>query len=416
MDTSKPSSLRNIWIGVVFFLLSVPPGLWGPALPNILEAHGALWVIPYASAVGPVVAIFSSLVFASLADRRIEAQKLLGVLAIAGAGFLWLAFSVLSWGWSPWWYVAMQGCNVLISAPMWALLTKIALVNTNNPQKNFPLYRLWGTVGWIVAGVVVSWLHLDASTEAGKAGGFVRLLLGVTCFLLPSTPPKGLPAKGLKQALGFDAFKLFTNRSLRVYFITSMLLAVPLMSHYMYAPTLLKQLAETGAGGGELERVIKVLLPGPTAQMTLGQFTEIIAMLTLSWLGARARVKPLVIFAMVLGVARFALYAAAGHYGLITWMWLGVSLHGPCYTFFSVTGQMFVDRRVSEDMRGQAQALLGLLGGSIGNTVGALSCGALFSFTQAGNSWVGWTVFWSILSSCVLFCLIYFSVGYRKES
>ena len=151
-----------------------------------------------------------------------------------------------------------------------------------------------------------------------------------------------------------------------MYFITAMLFSAPLAAHYMYAPMLLKQLAELELHGGVVAGVLTWLLPGPTAQMSLGQVTEVFALLIMSWLGARARVKPLIVLAMLFGFARFALYAAAGHYGLITLMWLGVSLHGPMYTFFSITGQMFVDRRVPEGMRGQAQALLGLMSGSIG--------------------------------------------------
>lgn len=415
LENSPTASLRNLWIGVAFFLISFSPGLWNPALPNILQTYDALWVIPYATAVGPTVAIFSSLMFASIADRRMQAQKLLGILSITGAFFLWSSFSVLSWRWNPWWYVFFQGCNALISAPMWALLTKIALVNLADPQKKFPLYRLCGTIGWILAGVLVSWFHLDSSADAGRAGACVRLLLGSICFLLPVTPPKGVKAKGWRGALGLDAFSLFSDRSLRVYFIASILFAAPLAAHYMYAPTLLKELAELGAQTGRISSAITWLLPGPTAQMTFGQFTEVVALLIMSWLGARAKVKPLVIIAMLFGFTRFVLYAAAGHYGLITLMWLGVSLHGPAYTFFSITGQLFVDRRVSDGMRGQAQALLGLLSGSVGNTIGALSCGLLFSATGAGQTWVAWTLFWSGLSVAIVLCIGYFVAGYRQK-
>ena len=163
--------------------------------------------------------------------------------------------------------------------------------------------------------------------------------------------------------------------------------------------------------GGVVMDTIKFLLPGPSAQMSLGQVTEVFAMLFLSWVGLRARVKPLVILAMVFGVFRFGLYALAGHQGLLIWMWLGVSLHGPCYTLFSITGQMFVDKRVPEHMRGQAQALLGLFGGSVGGSVGALSCGAIFQVSEASSSWLGWTIFWLILSGLVLACLIYFCLS-----
>jgi len=144
---------RNSWIGVVFFLLSVAPGLWMPAISNILASHNAMWVTDYAAAVAPAAAILSSLFFAALADRKFEAQKLLGVVSISGAVFLWLAFKSLEWDWSPWWFVFFQGCNALIAAPMWALLTKVALASSENAERDFPLYRVWGTVGWIVAGI-----------------------------------------------------------------------------------------------------------------------------------------------------------------------------------------------------------------------------------------------------------------------
>lgn len=394
-------------------MLAVPPGLWGPALPNILAAHDALWAMPYASAIGPLVSIFSSLLFTSLADRRIEAQKLMGVLSMSGGIFLWLAFATLSWGWSPWWYVCIQGINTMISAPMWALLTKIALVNLKRPEKQFPLYRLWATVGWILAGVMVSWMHLDSSTYVGQLGAFIRIFVGSACFMLPATLPSGRVAKSWKESLGIEAFSLFKQRSLRVYFIVSMLFAIPLAAHYMYVGKMLSDLSAAGSDGGSVGSFVNWLLPGPTAQMTLGQVTEIPAMLIMSWLGMRAKVKPLVILAMGFGVLRFILYAVSGYTGLITWMWLAVMLHGPCYTFFSITGQMFVDRRVPDDMRGQAQALLGLLSGSIGNTIGALACGVVFTATGAGMTFMAWTVFWSILTVGVVACLGYFLVGYR---
>ncbi|GAA5494247.1 putative nucleoside transporter YegT [Rubritalea halochordaticola] len=413
MDSKLPTGARTIWIGVVFFLLSVPPGLWSPALPNILESYDALWVIPYATAVGPVVSIFSSLMFASLADRRVEAQKLLGVLSLAGAGFLYMAFAVLSWGWNPWWYVVMQGMNALISAPMWALITKIALEHAENPTKQFPLYRLWGTVGWAFAGILVSWLALDASAEAGKAAALVRILLAAAAFMLPVTKPIPSEERGLRAALGLNAFTLFRDRTLRVYFITATLIAVPLMAHYMYAPKQLLEMGQLPGNDDWFSNVVKSMLPGPTAQMTFGQITEIGAMLFLSWVGARARVKALVIVALIVGVTRFAVYALAGQTGIMMWMWLGVSLHGPCYTLFSITGQMFMDRRVPRNMRGQAQALFGLLSGSVGGSVGALTCGFVFSMTGAGQTWMAWTIFWTILSVMVLLCLVYFSIGYK---
>lgn len=410
---------RNIWIGIVFFLLSVAPGLWSPALVNILTSYEALWVLPYASAVGPLVAIFSSLVFASLADRKYEAQKLLGMLSISGAVLLYMAFTSLEWGWHPWWFVIFQGMNAFIAAPMWALLTKIALVHAKNSDRDFPLFRLWGTVGWIFAGVLVSWLALDSSAMAGQIGGGVRVIIGLACFMLPSTPPaRNLGKATFSQKLGLDALVLLKEKQLRVYFIASALLAIPLFSHYMYAPKLLKEL--NAVDTGDYKIWITSCLPAESAQMTLGQFTEIGAMLLMSWWGARAKLKWLVSISMLLAVVRFASYALAGHFGIVAWMWLGISLHGPVYTFFSITGQMFVDRRVPDHMRAQAQALLALLGGSLGGVIGSFACGFLYDQTAGKQSegykmFMAWSVFWWVLACCVLVCLMYFLTGFRSE-
>jgi len=120
---------RNIWIGVVFFFMSMSSGLWMPAAVNILSAYEAQWVLDYTMAVVPLMAVFSSMIFATLADKKYDSKSLLAVLAISGAVFLWLAFACLEWGWSPWWYLFFHGCNALISGPQWVLVTKVALVH-----------------------------------------------------------------------------------------------------------------------------------------------------------------------------------------------------------------------------------------------------------------------------------------------
>ena len=194
---------RNVWIGVVFFFMSMASGLWMPAAVNILSAHDAQWVLDYTMAIVPIMAIFSSLIFATLADRKYDTKSLLGVLAMSGSVFLWLAFSSLEWGWSPWWYLFFHGCNALISGPLWVLVTKVALVHARNPEKDFPLFRIWATVGWIAAGLIVSWLAWDVSAATGKLVSGVRLLTGLAAFMMPKTPPTVNKAKpSIKEKLG----------------------------------------------------------------------------------------------------------------------------------------------------------------------------------------------------------------------
>ncbi len=402
MFVTKFSKGGSWWIAVGFFLISVAPGLWMTSLPNTLKAQGAEWVLPFAFAASPIAALISPLIFGSMADYRFSAQKLLGVLSLAGAVFLGLAFYALYAGWGPWAYLAFQLMNALISAPMWALLSTVALANLEQPEKMFPLYRLWGTIGWIVAGLMVSLFTLDSSPLAGMAAAGVRVLAGLACLMMPATLPMGERAQSKswlgnwRSYCGLDALVLFKDPSLRVFLITSVLFAVPLAAFYMYAPIQLKEM-----GDGH-----------PVASMTIGQFTEIIAMLMLSGLMAKGRLRWVLIAAIGFALVRYLLFALAGWTESLPWMWLGIAMHGPCYTFYSVTGQILVNRRVTPGLRNQAQALLGTLSNGIGGLTGSLFCGLYYQKTIGLVS--GWVFFWSGLAMMVFACGVYFYTRYER--
>jgi len=385
------------WIGIAFFLVLVAPGLWLPALPNILKSRGMEWVIPFAFAAGPLASLFSPLIFGSMADYRFSAQKLMGSLSLIGAAFLGLAFASLEFGWGPWAYLGFQVLNALIAAPMWALLSTVALSHLDNPEKSFPLYRIWGTVGWILAGVTVSLLSWDSSPVAGMAAMLVRVVLGMACFMMPDTPPQGkrTGSKSWRRYFGLDALTLFKDPSMRVFLLTTVFLSVPLAAFYMYTPILLREL-------GDLH---------PAASMSLGQVTEIVALLLLGGLLAKGRVRWVLIVALIFAFVRYLLFAFGGWTGGLWWVWLGIAMHGPCYTFYYVTGQMLVNRRVDPGMRNQAQALLGTLSGGIGAGGGSLLVGWYYGTTMGMVN--GWLFFWLGLAAGVLGCGLYFVLGYR---
>jgi MFS family permease len=379
---------------VVMFLMFIPPGMWVPSLPNILEAQGLRWLLPYAMALTPLCAMLSALVFGALSDRKMNAEKLLGALGIFGAFFLWLGFFALEHGWHPGWYLFFQGCNALISGPMFALITKIKLVNLPNAAKSLPLYAMGGTIGWILGGWIVSWYALDQSADTGQLAAYIRFFMGFLCFLLPATPPTDHVSRGWKAALGLTAFKLLKVRELRVFYLASALFTIPCVSFYMLVPTMLKEF-------GSLH---------PTAQMTLGQVVEIGSMLFLSMVAGRFRIRWFLIVGMVLGLARFALFALAGDLGLLAVIWLGIALHGPIYTFTMVAGRIFLDKRVPDTMRGQAQALYQLLVGSVAGVVGSFFCETVYQrhVTDELSSWSG---FWWVLAAFTLIPLAYFFIG-----
>jgi len=390
------------WIAAVFFLISVAPGLWLTSLPNILKAQDAEWVLPYAFAAGPLASLFSPLIFGSMADNRFSAQKLMGILSLLGAGFLGLSFYSLYSGWGPWAYIGFQTMNALISAPMWALLSTVALANLENPERSFPLYRIWGTLGWIFAGLLVSFFSWDTSPIAGMAASGVRVLLGFACFMMPETLPMGIKGnvpgvRNWRRSFGLDALSLFQDKALRVFLITSVFFAIPLAAFYMYTPIHLKEL-----GDGH-----------PVASMTLGQVTEIAAMLMLSGMLAKWRLRWVLLIAIGFALVRYLLFALGGWTEGLVWIWLGIAMHGPCYTFYYLTGQILVSRRVQPEIRSQAQALLGTLTNGIGGLVGSVFCGLYYAKTIGLVN--GWVFFWGGLAAGVLGCGIYFFWRYERS-
>lgn len=396
---SKLGKGGSWWIAVGFFLISAAPGMWYPALPNILKAQGIEWVLPYAFAVGPLVALFSPLIFGAMADYRFSAQKLVGTLSLVGAGFLGMAFFSLYMGWGAWWYLGFQVVNALLGAPMWSLVSTVTFANVDDAQKKFPLFRVWGSIGWVFAGVSVSYMGWDSSPWAGMAAAGVRVFFGLACFMMPDTPPQGKLEQGKpnwRKNLGLDALVLFKDPSMRVFLLTTLLFTIPLGAFYMYAPIQLMELGDVH----------------PAASMTLGQVTEIVAMLSLGWLLGRGKLRWVLVASLLLGIARYGLFAYSGWSGGLVWMWLGIAMHGPCYTFFYITGQMLVDRRVDPGMRSQAQALLGTIVGGVGGFVGSLFCGWYYAGTLGlANSWL---FFWSGLALAVMGCTVYFVAGYGR--
>ncbi|WP_309489322.1 MFS transporter [Oceaniferula flava] len=389
------------WIAAVFFLISVAPGLWMTSLPNVLKSQGAEWALPYAFAASPLASLFSPLIFGAMADNRFSAQKLMGVLSILGSVFLGLSFYSLYSGWGAWAFLTFQTINALISAPMWALLSTVALANLENPERAFPLYRIWGTVGWIGAGLLVSFFHWDASAIAGIVAAGIRFLLGFVCFMMPETLPQGMPGKvagvrNWRRSFGLDALTLFQDKALRVFLLTSIFFSIPLAAFYMYAPIHLREL-----GDGH-----------PVASMTLGQVTEIVAMLMLSGLLAKWRLRWVLLIAIGFALLRYLLFALGGWSEGLTWIWLGIAMHGPCYTFYYITGQILVSRRVQPQIRSQAQALLGTLTNGIGGLLGSLLCGLYYSQTIGMVN--GWVFFWSGLAAAVLGCGVYFFWRYDR--
>jgi nucleoside transporter len=386
-----------LWI--VFFLQGMTPGLWLPALTNILSARGLGSWVPLVFVVPPLCALISPLVGGALADQRLAADRLFAWSSLIGSFLLAAAFAVLDMGLHPAWFVALLGLYSLVSGPAWGVLATVSLTHLSHGERQFPLVRVGATIGWVAGGLATSFvLMADTSPLAGYAAAAMRLLLGITAFALPRTPPLGQADGSWKSRLGLGAFSLMKQRDQCVFFVVTGLFSIPLSALYMYGPEFLKVLGDKT----------------PTGTMTIAQMLEIGGMLLLGPILARYRVKTVLSFALALSVLRFAMSAWAGVVMTIGWHIAGVALHGLCYTLYFITAQVFLDRRVEPGMRGQAQGLLAMVSGGLGPLAGAMVCGWLrhHFVTEDG---AGWEWFWGILTAMIAVCLAVFLPLYRGQ-
>lgn len=382
-----------LWL--VFFFHGMSPGFWLPGVTNILEARGLGRWVPVVFLLPPICAMVSPLVTGALADHRMSSERLFGWFSLACVGLLWGAFRCLELGWHPLWYVVLMALHALLSIPLWGTLATVSMAHLQDGEKQYPLVRVGATFGWIVGGLVASFvMHADTSPTVGYAGAAARLVAAGLAFLLPFTRPMG-SGNGWRSWLGIDAFALMKQRDHCVFFVVTALYSVPLSAFYMYGGEFLKVLGDDR----------------PTGTMTLGQVLEIVGMFALGGLMVRYRVKTLLLWSLGFSVLRYGMSAYAGVAWALPWHAAGIALHGVSYTLYFVTAQVFLDRRVEPGMRGQAQGLLSMVSNGVGALAGALLCGWLRQVLVTADG-QGWGMFWGILSAICGLCLVVFAVFY----
>nr|WP_226895647.1 MFS transporter [Luteolibacter marinus] len=392
---TQPSVIVGLF--TVFFLVGMSPGYYTPALSNILTAKGlgSEW-IERAFLAGPVASLISPLIIGALADNRFSGQKVFGWIGIISAVLLAAAFHSLETPRSPWWFIGLLAASSVVAAPMWSMLTGISMTHLKWGEQEFPVVRLGGTLGWMAAGFLTSYVLLaDRSPVAGYAGAVTRLIGGFTAFFLPDTPPVG-KSRSLRTLLGLDAFRLLRERDHLVFFTVTMLLSIPLAAFFMHTPQHLEALGNLTAA----------------ATMTIGQISEIAAMLVMAMVMTRFRVKTVLMVALGLSTLRYILFALAGVSGHSQWLIAGIALHGLCYTLYFITGQLFLDRRVDASLRTQAQGLLTLASNGVGSLAGTVLARMIFDATvHAGHG--GWSAYWWIQAGCVAVCVPVLAVFYQ---
>jgi nucleoside transporter len=337
-----------------------------------------------------------------IADRYFSAQKLMGVLNLLGAGVLFLVTRVTDGG-TFFWVILVY---MLTFAPTLALSSAIAMRQMDSPERQFPAIRVLGTISWIVVNVIVGFLGFGDQVTIFQVALVTSVILGVYCFFLPDTPPK---AKGSKasfaQIAGSDAFVLFKDRSFLIFFISSVAICIPLSFYYTWAnPSL------TAAGMTYVE-----------AKMSLGQASEVIFMLLLPLAYARFGVKKMLIIGLVAWIVRFFCFGY-GDARTSEWMlYLGIILHGICYDFFFVTGQIYTDNKAGERIKASAQGLITLATYGLGMGIGAKISGLVADYYKTGTDASGsavynWTGVWLVPAYIAIVVLVLFILLFSEKS
>lgn len=398
-----------IQLAVMMFLEFFIWGSWYTTIGVYMSNHnmGDLTHWPYT--VNPIAAIVAPFFVGLIADRFFATQKVLGTLHILGALFMFLTPSATG---NPVLFIVLLLAYNLCYMPTMSLANTICFHKMSNQEKLFPFIRVFGTVGWIIAGLIISFVLGSFVTEGLKPEqsslplymtATASLLLGIYSFFLPNTPP---PAAGRKVSassiIGIDAFKQLASPSFFIFLISSFLVCIPLAAYYNFTQIFLQ--------GIQFERI--------AATQTIGQVSETLFMVLMPLFFLRLGVKWMLAAGMFAWVIRYALFAM-GAPDQVTWMILtGIALHGICYDFFFVTGQIYIDKKANALIRGQAQGLIVFVTYGVGMLVGAQTAGFAYNKFLGGAKGLSlqqWQNFWWLPAGFAAAVLLFFIVTFKEK-
>ena len=394
-------------LSTMMFLQFFIWGAWYTTIAVYMTNHGMERLTYWPYTVNPIAAIVAPFFLGLVADRYFATEKVLAVLHIVG-GFVLCA--VPRFTGSPTTFILLLLFYNLCYMPTLGLANSLAFHHIQSQEQQFPLIRVFGTIGWIVAGLFISWFLgkvLGGVPEQTAwplyTAGIASVVLGLFSFTLPHTPPsaRGQPVS-LRSIAGLDALKQLGDRPFYIFITASLLLCIPLAVYYNFTQLYL------GAAG-----VKKI-----AATQTLGQMSETIFMLLMPLMFLRLGVKKMLMVGMGAWVLRYALFALAAPNAVFWLIALGILLHGPCYDFFFVTGQIYVDKKSTPAVRGQAQGFLVLVTYGIGMLIGAQVAGRVFNRFLGGATALTldqWAQFWWLPAGFAAAVLIFFALFFKAE-
>ena len=343
-----------------------------------------------------LAAMISPFFVGMIADRFFATQRLLAVLHLAGGAFLFYA-STQTVFWPL--YTAVL-IHTLFYMPTLALTNSLSFRQMRDPGREFPPVRVLGTIGWIVAGLVVGTLGVEATGRPMQLAAAGSILMAVFCLLLPHTPPQSTGSVRVRDVLGLDALELMKDRSFAVFVIGSFLVCIPLQFYYAFANPFFNAIGVTNAAG----------------KMTMGQMSELVFMLLMPWFFRRLGVKQMLLVGMAAWVARYVLFAYGDNGPLVWMLYLGILLHGICYDFFFVTGQIYVDQKAPPNVRAAAQGFITFVTYGVGMLIGSwLSGRVVDAYATSGGSGHDWQHIWLVPAAMAAVVLVLFALFFRAS-
>ena len=341
----------------------------------------------------PWGAIVAPFVVGMIADRFFAAEKLLGILHLVGAGLLYWVSTITTPGAFFWVLLLYAFCY----NPTLALVNAIAFNQMASPERQFPSVRLWGTIGWIVAGLIVGSLGIEATATPLRIATAASLVFGCFAFFLPHTPPKSLGHKvTVRDVLGLDALSLLKDRSFAIFVIGSLLICIPLAFYYNFTNAFLNEMGVVNAAG----------------KMTMGQMSEAFFMLVMPFFFARLGVKKMLLVGMLAWCGRYLLFAFGNPGEPVLMYYGGILLHGICYDFFFVTGQIYVDKTAPKSIQASAQGFITLVTYGVGMLIGSWVSGPVVDrYAQKAGEAVShdWTAIWLWPASMAFVIILLFA-------
>ena len=384
----------NVWISLAVMML-VEYFIWGSwyvtmgtYMSEHLHATGVQIGAAYSALA--IATMISPFFVGMIADRYFSAQKILGVLHLIGGALLYTATSIQDND-KFYWVILLYS---LVYMPTIALTNSVAFSQMTDSGKQFPWIRVFGTLGWIAAGLTLSKLGIEKNETTFYLASIASVGLGVFSFLLPNTPPKGKGADAA-SALGTDAFVMFKNSSFLVFFIAAILICIPLSFYYGFANPFLNEVGMENAA----------------AKMTLGQVSEALFIIAIPFLFNRAGVKNMLIMGMTAWVLRYVCFAYGNSDSNLWMLYAGIILHGICYDFFFVTGYMYTEKKAGEKIKNAAQGLFTFATYGLGMFIGTYFSGVVVDQYKLTDSTHDWQHIWyvpAIIAAAVLLFFIFF--------